>query len=105
MKVHHSLSSAGIAWVLALAFSPAIAAAITTFDVGDNPVDVAFQPNGAIALVANRGSGTVSVVEVASHTVITTVTVDTAPEGVAFSPDGKRGYVANDLGRSVTILE
>jgi len=81
------------------------AAALTTIDVGRNPVGVAFQPNGAIALVCNRDDDTVTIIEVASHTVITTVAVGDSPEAVAFSPDGKRAYVANAGGNSVTVLE
>jgi YVTN family beta-propeller protein len=81
------------------------AAAILTIAVGNSPVDVAFQPNGAIALVANRDDDTVSIIEVSSHTVIDTVNVGSAPEGIAFSPDGKRAYVANANGTTVTVLE
>lgn len=81
------------------------AAVLTTITVGDSPVAVAFQPNGAIALVANRADNTVSIIEVASHTVIDTVPVGTSPEAIDFSPDGKRAYVANAAGESVTVLE
>ena len=78
---------------------------LQTISVGNTPVAVAFQPGGAIALVANRADNTVSVIEVASHSVIATVNVGMAPSGIAFSPDGKRAYVVNDLGDSVTVLE
>ncbi len=81
------------------------AVAIDTIAVGDSPVDVAFQPNGAIALVANRNDNTVSIIEVSSHTVIDTANVGAAPEAIAFSPDGKRAYVANANGTTVTVLE
>jgi YVTN family beta-propeller protein len=78
---------------------------IDTIPVGDTPVAVAFQPNGAIAIVVNRNDGNVSLIEVAKHAVMRTVNVGSAPEGVAFAPDGKRAYVANSGSASVTVLE
>ena len=48
---------------------------------GDNP-------DGARALATNAGSGTVSVIDLATQRVITAIPVGLGPVGVAVTPDG-----------------
>ena len=52
-------------------------------------------------------AGTVTVIEVATHSVIGSVSVGSAPVGVDFSPDGKRAYVALEgtSTNSIVVLE
>ena len=59
--------------------------------VGTGPWGVAF--DGSHIWVANEGSGNVSEIDVAGHTVINTVTVGGNPVGVAF--DGSHIWVSN----------
>lgn len=63
--------------------------------VGIDPRSVAFDPAGTRAYVANRGSASVSVVDVASQSVATTIGVGYEPYGVVVAPDGQWVYVAN----------
>jgi YVTN family beta-propeller protein len=55
--------------------------------------------------VANRGSGTISVVNAVDHGVIATIRVGSGPLGLAVSPDGSRVYVANRGGNRVEIVD
>jgi len=57
------------------------------------------------AFVANLGSNTVSVVDVASQTVVATVPVGDNPDGVATTPDGTHAYVANFLSDNVSVID
>ena len=57
------------------------------------------------AYVANLGSNTVSVVDVASQTVVATIAVGDNPDGVATTPDGTRAYVANFLSDNVSVID
>ena len=53
--------------------------------VGDNPLRVAFTPDGRRAYVTNRGSNTVSVIDTKTNTVVDTIEVGMAPGGVAIT--------------------
>ena len=66
---------------------------------GNGPEGEAF--DGSHVWVANTGSGTVSEIDVSSHTVINTVTVGADPQDVAF--DGSHIWVSN--GGSGTVSE
>jgi YVTN family beta-propeller protein len=57
------------------------------------------------AYVTNSGSGTVSVIDVASNTVVATVLGFTGPYGVAITPDGAFAYVANRLSLNVSVID
>ncbi|GAC1649526.1 MAG: hypothetical protein NVS4B3_06770 [Gemmatimonadaceae bacterium] len=69
------------------------------------PADVAFDPAGTTAYVANMGSGTVSVINVASNTEVALISVTTpgVPFTVIVSADGSRVYVGTNVGRVVVI--
>jgi YVTN family beta-propeller protein len=88
--------------------------AVDPIVVGGWPQRVAFSPDGSFAYVTNQGSGTVSVIDTATHTVIdadpATPVVDSylvggAPYGVAFSPDGGFAYVTNANGNTVSVID
>lgn len=69
-----------------------------TLTVGTLPEGVAISPDGRKAYVANKGSGTVSMINTATNQVITTTNIDPVVpvpvQGVVASPEGKRVYVA-----------
>jgi YVTN family beta-propeller protein len=58
-----------------------------------------------LAYVANAGSSTVSVIDVASQTVTATVGVGDIPVGVAATPDGSLAYVVNTGSNSVSVID
>jgi YVTN family beta-propeller protein len=75
-----------------------------TIAVGSRPYSVAFRPYGTQAYVANGGSDTVSVINVATGDVTDTIGVGDVPRSVAFSPNGEKAYVANANGNSVSVI-
>ena len=77
----------------------------TTTKVGRQPVGVAFSPDGALAYVPNQGSGSVSVLALATGAVTTTLEVGNIPTGVAVSPDGKKVYVPNSDDGAVSVVD
>ena len=56
------------------------------------------------AYIANYGSNTVSVIDLASNTVIDSITVGSGPQGVCVSPDGNRVVVSNTNSNNVSII-
>ena len=77
----------------------------TTTVVGHQPSAVAFSPDGALAYVPNQGSGSVSVLALATGAVTTTLEVGNIPTGVAVSPDGKKVYVPNSDDGAVSVVD
>ncbi len=65
----------------------------------NDPMGIAFAPNGTYAYVSNYGSGALSVINTATNTVLNSipqsVTPFYEPTGVAFSPSGTYAYIAN----------
>jgi hypothetical protein len=76
----------------------------TTVKVGNNPIGVATFPRLHIAVVANNGDGTASVVDDLSQTVLHTITTGAGPMGVAADQDTGEAAVANSVANTVTIL-
>ncbi|MEP7050218.1 MAG: PA14 domain-containing protein [Pseudomonadota bacterium] len=72
--------------------------------VGSMPRSVAVSPNGAI-WVANKGSGTISVLDPSSLTVTKTVALPRAsqPYGVVFAPDGTVFVTLEALGKVLKL--
>ncbi|MEV2210277.1 YncE family protein [Streptomyces sp. NPDC050997] len=60
----------------------------TDIAVGNNPGEVVVSADGRTAYAADQGSNTVSVIDVAEHTVTATVAVGRVPAGLALTPDG-----------------
>lgn len=86
--------------------------AVATLEAGKAPAGVAFTAKGDLALVANRGDGTVTVLGVAGTTVtkLDTVTVGdekAGPSGIAISPDGKFALVTLDgsAANAIVVLD
>ncbi len=72
--------------------------------VGCEPTSIAIAPNGKTAYVANRFSGTVSVIDTAAHVVSATIPVPSTLEGIAISPDGQRVYVTSRAGQDAVVV-
>jgi YVTN family beta-propeller protein len=89
--------------------APTLSAAIS---VGALPAGVAFNPDGRRAYVANRGDGTVSMINTATKQVMVSTSVGSGGaatvQGVVVSPDGRRVYADVYEGASgtrvVTVL-
>lgn len=74
--------------VLAAATSASAMTVSATVAVGSTPVDVAVNPSGTRAYVANYGSNSVSVIDTASNAVSTTISGVSSPTGIAISSAG-----------------
>jgi DNA-binding beta-propeller fold protein YncE len=84
-------------------------AVIATLELGNSPAGVSFSPDGKLALVTNRGEGTVSILTVNGKTVTPTGKIQlgdakSGPSGVAFLPDGKRALVTRDGDHRISVL-
>ena len=82
---------------------------IATLETGKNPAGVSITRQGTLALVANRGEGTVSVYTVQGKTVTPTgkVTVADDKSGTShatISPDGKLALVTRDGDERISVL-
>ena len=83
---------------------------IATLQVGNGAAGVSINRAGTLALVANRGEGTVSVLEIKGKTV--TVQPDkiklgdekSGPSAAVFTPDGKRALVTRDNDHKISVL-
>ncbi|MGH9854514.1 MAG: helix-hairpin-helix domain-containing protein, partial [Blastocatellia bacterium] len=78
--------------------------------VGDDPIAIALTPDGQRAIVANQGSKTISVVDIATGNVFEPVSFGAAltdsPVSMALAPDGMTAYVVTkhpDITRSGQI--
>lgn len=84
-------------------------AVIATLELGSSPAGVSFSPDGKLALVTNRGEGTVSILTINGKTVTATGKIQlgdakSGPSGVAFLPDGKRALVTRDGDHRISVL-
>jgi DNA-binding beta-propeller fold protein YncE len=84
-------------------------AVISTLTLGSAPAGMAIAPDGKLALVTNRGDGTISVLSIngGEVTVSDTVSVGTAADqvsAVAISPDGKRALAVKSAADKVAVL-
>jgi YVTN family beta-propeller protein len=77
-----------------------------TIPVGQEPLGITLSPDHSQVYVANAQSGTVSVIDTASHTVVHTITVN--PQGrlnsVIISSDGATLYVTDAKSRTVEVF-
>ena len=80
-----------------------------TVSVGQQPTGIAVNPAGTLALVANRGDGTVSVLKLGpgQASLIGSVALgkaDSGPSGIVFTPDGKNALVTRDGDSFISVL-
>ena len=66
---------------------------------------VALSQDGARAFVANIGSGSVTLVDLAGRMVVATAPTGAGAEGIAVSPDGKEVWVTNRAADTVSVLD
>ncbi len=78
---------------------------LKSIPVGTQPYGVAVSPDSTQLYVTNTGSGTLSIIDIASDTVVGTVLVGLQPRGVAAHPDGRRVYVANTGSDTVSVVD
>src|SRR5687767_7900935 len=91
--------------LLALSGSEGLAGQAAPFGAGPDrsPLDLALSADGAWAVVANSGSDSVSLVDLAAGKVVAETSVGRRPFAVALA--GNRAVVTNLLDDSVTLLE
>jgi len=83
---------------------------LATLHAGRGPSGVSINRAGTLALVANRGDGTVSVFSIRGKTVTPVGTVDlgepnSTPSLPLFTPDGTRAFVTRNGDHKVSILK
>lgn len=61
--------------------------------------------DGAYAYVANIGSGSVTMIDLAGRYVLRTVPTGAGAEGIALTPDGARLWVTNRAANTVSVLD
>ncbi len=77
-----------------------------TLTLGKQPSGLSFSPDGKMALVANRGDGTISVLKIDGTKVTMTgsVQVSAGVAHVDFAPDGKHAYAVRSPDNRVAVL-
>lgn len=74
--------------------------------VGMGPERLALSRDGRRAYVANLGSGTVSVVDLAAQRLVATIPTGVAgPFNVSIPRNGRRVFVGNTLGNAMTVID
>jgi YVTN family beta-propeller protein len=73
--------------------------------VGQVPLGIAITPDGKYAYVADYGSNTVDVIDLASQAVVATIPVGAEPYGVAVTPNGSTVYVSSVGTSTVTPID
>lgn len=66
---------------------------------------VAATPDGSRAFVANIGSGSISVIDVATGKLVKVVPTGAGAEGIDVSPDGQRVWVTNRAADTVSVVD
>ena len=74
-------------------------------DVETSPIALEFNPSNNNIYVANRDSGTVSVIDSTNNTVIGDVNVETSPIALEFNPSNNNIYVANRDSGTVSVID
>lgn len=74
---------------------------------GDNPWDIALDPTGAHAYLANQTDpgGSVTVIDTSTKTVTATIPVGRYPSGVAVNPSDTEVYAANRDDHTVSVID
>ena len=72
--------------------------------VGSSPTGIAIPTAGGFALVANKGSNTVSRIDLATSTVTATIPVPGNPTAIAILPDGSKAYAVQSTNCPAPVL-
>lgn len=78
---------------------------VTQIAVTNQPEGIDASPDGKEVWVAHRGSGNVSIIDVASKKVVETIKAGTDPYRVKFTPDGKRVLISDPQGGALLVLD
>jgi len=78
---------------------------VGTIPVGNSPWGVDFTPDGGTALVNNVNEDSVSVIDVATHSVTATILVGNGPSWSAVAPDGSFAYIPNSYDDTVSVID
>jgi 6-phosphogluconolactonase (cycloisomerase 2 family) len=86
------------------------AAVIATLEAGPGATGVSINPAGTLALVCNRGEGTVSIFKISGNKLTAAGKLQlggekSGPSHAAFTPDGKMAIVTRDGDHRVSILK
>ena len=81
-----------------------VASAYQEIGVGDDPLDIAFSPEGDFAYVTNLYSNNVYVIRTSDRSIEDIISVGIAPEGIAVHPTNDTLYVANQQSNSISII-
>jgi DNA-binding beta-propeller fold protein YncE len=84
-------------------------AVIAVIEAGAGTAGVAINPEGNLALVANRSEGTVSVFTIANKALTAVGKIQlgdskSGPSAIAFTPDGKTALVTRDGDNKISVL-
>jgi DNA-binding beta-propeller fold protein YncE len=92
-------------WVIDLKANPP--KLVQTVTLGKQPSGLSFSPKGDIALVCNRGDGTISVLKIDGTQVTQTGTIQIGAgvSTVEFTPDGKHALAVKSPENAVAILD
>ena len=83
---------------------------VKTYEAGISATGAAINKAGTLALITNRGDGTVSVYTISGMDLTAAGTVDlgggktSGPSAVQFTPDGKNALVTRDGDHKITVL-
>ena len=78
---------------------------VSVIPVANFPQALLFNPSNNNIYVANRDSGSVSVIETVNNTLIKNVTVGLSPQALLFNPSNNNIYVANRDSGTVSVIE
>lgn len=81
------------------------ASVVATLAVGTQPASVAVNTATGVAVVANRGSNSVTLIDLATRTVFATLPVGTAPTGVAVDNLRNLALVANNGSDNLSVID
>ena len=73
--------------------------------VGEFPQALEFNPSNNNIYVANRDSGTVSVIDSTTNSVIKNITVGSSPGSLLFNPSNNKTYVANAISNTISVID
>ena len=81
-------------------------------ELGESPMGIVFSPDNSLALVPNRHSNDISVIETRFHRdgtgrpwEVERIPVGIWPSNVVFNTDGSRAYVANNKTNDISVID
>src|SRR5688572_19473465 len=78
---------------------------ISTISVEKFPQTIVFNPANENLYVANRDSGTVSIIQSINNTLINNIDVGLSPQAIVFNPANENLYVANTISNTISIID